>query len=128
MSLISSANFIAPFRSKFQIVGVLVIAFLVAVVRMASSGTISNESGVRGQVTQDAARGERVKDPDVEAYLASKTRGRVRSASGGDVTVDNLLKGGETEANVEPSDDADDAEAVREPGKLNDIKRSLGME
>jgi hypothetical protein len=67
---------------------------------------------------------------DVDSYLASRRRSksRVDAPAAGDVTVERLLQGGEDSepvGRVAPHDTGVDAS---QPEKLNDIKRSLGLE
>jgi hypothetical protein len=66
---------------------------------------------------------------DVDSYLASRRRSksRVDAPAAGDVTVERLLQGDNSEpaGRVAPHDTSVDA---AQPEKLNDIKRSLGLE
>ena len=131
MSLISGANFVAPLRSKVQIVGIFALAVLVAVLRLAGSGHTSNDtpraSEVRG-FNQSAATGTMGAD-DVDSYLASRRRSKSRldAPAAGDVTVERLLRG---EDSVPVGQEAPHETSVDgvQPEKLNDIKRSLGLE
>jgi len=131
MSLISGANFVAPLRSKVQIVAIFALAVLVAVLRLAGSGHTSDTGGRSsdvGSYGQAPAKTTMVAD-DVDSYLSSRRRAKPRadSPSAGDVTVERLLQGEELEpvARVAPQN-SDNQNP--QPEKLNDIKRSLGLE
>lgn len=131
MSLISGANFVAPLRSKVQVVGIFALAVLVAVLRLAGSGHTSDSGGSSsdvGSYGQAPAKTTMAAD-DVDSYLASRrrTKPRADSPSAGDVTVERLLQGEESEpvARVAPQDSGNENS---QPEKLNDIKRSLGLE
>lgn len=134
MSLISSANFVAPLRSKVQIVGILALAVLVAVLRMAGSGNSSGDGSYaaseqrRGQVSngRDLSTAE-----EIDSYLAARQRAKSRNSApsaAGDVTVDKLLQGDDSEMPSGREAAADAADEGFQPEKLNDIKRSLGLE
>lgn len=133
MSLISSANFVAPLRSKAQIVGILALAVLVAVLRMAGSGNSSGDSAyappaqVRGQAS---ANRELSRDEEVDSYMAARRRSKTTSvsSSAGDVTVDKLLQGDDSEMPSRNQGGRDVDGQGGEPEKLNDIKKSLGLE
>lgn len=132
MSLISGANFVAPLRSKAQIVGIFALAALVAVIRLSSSHSTSEESGSSPasayKAASSAAGGL---EGDVDSYLASRKKALNRGsdgAGGGDDAVDKLFASGGSDgssrrAKPQPSDDRS-----AEPEKLNDIARSLGLE
>jgi hypothetical protein len=131
MSLISSANFVAPLRSKAQVVGILALAVLVAVLRMAGSG---HSSGDGSYAASEQGRGQVSKGRDlstaeeVDSYLAARQRAKSRNSApsaAGDVTVDKLLQGDDSEM---PSGREAAADEGFQPEKLNDIKRSLGLE
>lgn len=131
MSLININHFVAPFRSKVQIGVVVVLAVLVAVVRftgMQSSSTHDSYSPPANRATvRDSAESE---DGDIGRFLKSNARSRqaleAQDPAGGDETVDTLLKGGPVAGRRAAPPPADDESA--QPGKLNDIKRKLGME
>ena len=131
MSLISGANFVAPLRSKVQIVGIFALAVLVAVLRLAGTGHSSGDdsgSSVQRGYGQAAPKTTMVAD-DVDSYLASRrhTKPRADQSGTGDVAVERLLQGqdSDTEERVAPHGGDDSAS---QPEKLNDIKRSLGLE
>ncbi|MEN9847137.1 MAG: hypothetical protein RIS36_2284 [Pseudomonadota bacterium] len=131
MSLISGANFVAPLRSKVQVVGIFALAVLVAVLRLAGSGHSAN-SGARssdiGSYAQAPAKTTIAAD-DVDSYLASRRRPKARAESTavGDVTVERLLQGEEPDPSARIAHrNSDDNNP--QPEKLNDIKRSLGLE
>jgi hypothetical protein len=134
MSLISGANFVAPLRSKVQVVGIFALAALVAVLRLVGSGETTHddrsESSNRRAVV--ATGGDPSVADEVDAFLASRRKSRsLQGAQGsaGDVTVDQLLQGdgaSRPAANRRPSQNAEGNSG--EPEKLNDIKRSLGLE
>ena len=131
MSLISGANFVAPLRSKVQIVGIFALAVLVAVLRLAGSAHNSDDSpraSERRGFTQTAATGAMAAD-DVDSYLASRRRSksRVDAPASGDVTVERLLQGEDSES-VDRGAQDDTTRDAPQPEKLNDIKRSLGLE
>jgi hypothetical protein len=131
MSLISGANFVAPLRSKVQVVGILALAVLVAVLRVAGSAHTGEDGRPRsdGREYGQVAPKTTMEVGDVDSYLASRrhTKSRADSAGAADVTVERLLQGEDSEvgshapAHAAPSDEG-------QPEKLNDIKRSLGLE
>lgn len=134
MSLISSANFVAPLRSKVQIVGILALAVLVAVLRMAGSGHSSGDGSYapaeqgRGQASKGRALSTA---EEVDSYFAARQRSKLRPSAPsavGDVTVDKLLQGDDSEMPSGKQAAADAVDEGAEPEKLNDIKRSLGLE
>ena len=134
MSLISSTNFVAPLRSKAQVVGILVLAVLVAVLRMAGSGHSSGDSTypaperVRGQ---GSAAPELSTADEVDSFLATRRKSKMRDSapsSAGDVTVEKLLQGDDSEMPARRQGAAAADSEGAEPEKLNDIKRSLGLE
>lgn len=134
MSLISGANFVAPLRSKVQVVGIFALAVLVAVLRLVGSGEPSTEGAYssshrRGGVERND---EPMADDEVNAYLAQ--RAKSRSAQGstgsvGDIAVEQLLQR-DSDSRSEGSgrrlkDSSDDS---AEPKKLNELKREYGLE
>jgi hypothetical protein len=131
MSLISGANFVAPLRSKVQIVGIFALAVLVAVLRLAGSAhnaedvVRSPEARGYGQAPAKSPIG----DDEIDSYFASRrhTKSRAGGSATGDITVDRLLQGGDSDISgrVAPQRSVGDAQ---QPEKLNDIKRSLGLE
>ena len=131
MSLISGANFVAPLRSKVQIVGIFALAVLVAVLRLAGSAHTTGDGGKGSEARGygQASPKTTIAADDVDSYLASRRRpkSRVDAPAAGDVTVERLLQGEDSEpANQEvPRDGSGDGP---QPEKLNDIKRSLGLE
>lgn len=131
MSLISGANFVAPLRSKVQVVGIFALAVLVAVLRLAGSGHTADSGGRSsdlGSYGQAPAKTTMVAD-DVDSYLASRRRPKARAEApaAGDVTVERLLQGEDSEPAVRIAPQNSDSENPQ-PEKLNDIKRSLGLE
>ena len=134
MSLISSANFVAPLRSKAQIVSILALAALVAVLRMAGSGHSSGDATYPSseQSRGQANSGRELSTADeVDSFLAARRRSKSRDSmpsSAGDVTVDKLLQGGDSEMPSRRQAGAVSDGEGAEPEKLNDIKRSLGLE
>jgi hypothetical protein len=130
MSLISGTNFVAPLRSKAQIVGIFALAVLVAVLRLAGSqhsGTGGSSAGGTAYSSPSSAKGVVAPD-DVDAYLASRRHSKAQKevVTPGDITVDKLLQEGDSEGSSRPLLREDDREGVQ-PEKLNDIKRSLGL-
>lgn len=131
MSLISGANFVAPLRSKVQIVGIFALAVLVAVLRLAGSGHSSEDRGgaTSSRGYSQAAPQNTMAADDVDSYLASRRRLKARSdaPAAGDVTVEKLLQGQDSERSEQAMREAAPEDAPQ-PEKLNDIKRSLGLE
>lgn len=128
MSLISGTNFVAPLRSKAQIVGIFALAVLVAVLRLAGSQHAGNGgASAVDPAYRSPAKGV-VPADDVDAYLASRRHSKVQKEPNapGDITVDKLLQGEDSEGGLRPLLREDDREGVQ-PEKLNDIKRSLGL-
>jgi hypothetical protein len=128
MSLISGTNFVAPLRSKAQIVGIFALAVLVAVLRLAGSQHAGNGGAPAvDPAYRSPAKGVIAAD-DVDAYLASRRHSKVQKepVAPGDITVDKLLQGEDSEGSSRPLLREDDREGVQ-PEKLNDIKRSLGL-
>jgi hypothetical protein len=130
MSLISGTNFVAPLRSKAQIVGIFALAVLVAVVRLTGSQHSGNGGAASGDPAYRSPSSAKsvVAPDDVDAYLASRRHSKVQKdpVASGDITVDKLLKGEDSEGSSRPVFREDDREGVQ-PEKLNDIKRSLGL-
>jgi hypothetical protein len=129
MSLISANNFLAPLRSKVQIGAILVLGVLIGVVRFASSHTSYGEHATpqrSSSLRTDEATGNSV-DPEIEAYLASRKRSR-RGEASGDSQIDGLLSGGNGGEIRENSRGGNPSETSSQPEKLNDIKRSLGLQ
>ena len=133
MSLISGANFVAPLRSKVQIVGIFALAVLVAVLRLAGSASTNDDDAAKGASEGFRATSSRESSlaGDVDSYLAGRRKGKAREVQpeeSGDVTVDKLLsgEGSQPSARLAPLNESD--ERAAEPEKLNDIKRSLGIE
>ncbi len=124
MSLISTTNFLAPFRSKVQIGLVLVTAVLVGVIRFAGT---SGYEGSHGASTDRAPVGLQPLEKEVNDFLAERNKVRKKEAPRGDRTIDNLFTSPDEEAPRRPAASNASNDSV-EPGKLNDIKRSLGME
>lgn len=132
MSLISSANFVAPLRSKVQVVGILALAVLVAVLRMAGS---SQSSGDASYAPADNGRGQAAKGRELSAademdsYLAARRRSKQKNpapAAAGDVTVDKLLEGHDSDMPSERQAASDAVDESGQPEKLKDIARSMG--
>lgn len=134
MSLINVNHFVAPFRSKLQIGAVVVLAVLVAVVRFTGMNSSSNQESFPVPSKQNAMRdslnrGDESGESDIGQFLKANARSRqaleAREEPNGDEAVDSLLKGGAIPGRrAAPSADDEGAQ----PGKLNDIKRKLGME
>lgn len=130
MSLISGANFVAPLRSKVQIVGIFALAVLVAVLRLVGAGEHDSEVESSRLRSATAARGSETSLADeLDAYRALRNRTKSLKPSGassGDSEVDAVLAGGGgvRSANgrgqaVSPGDEAS------QPKKLNEIMREL---
>lgn len=134
MSLISGANFVAPLRSKVQVVGIFALAVLVAVLRLVGSG--ESTDNVRSESSSRRASVSAAEEPsvaeEVDAFLASRRKTKaIQGANQGaaDVTVDQLLDGGgESRSGTNRRPSQNSGENSGEPEKLNDIKRSLGLE
>jgi hypothetical protein len=131
MSLISGANFVAPLRSKVQVVGIFALAVLVAVLRLVDSGEsdpqessrVSRRTTVSADVKEEPSVAEQV-----DAFIASRQKAKaLKPSSGaiGDIEVDQLLDGADSRAAAgrKPAPDSDDDSA--EPKNLNDIMRRL---
>ena len=131
MSLISGANFVAPLRSKVQVVGIFALAVLVAVLRLAGSAHTSEDGGrgSDGRSYGQASPKTTIAADEVDSYLASRRRpkSRVDAPAAGDVTVERLLQGEDSEPTTRHVPQNDGGEGAQ-PEKLNDIKRSLGLE
>lgn len=130
MSLISGTNFVAPLRSKAQIVGIFALAVLVAVLRLAGSQHSTNGGVASGDPAYRSSSPAKsvVAPDDVDAYLASRRHSKVQKepVAPGDITVEKLLQGGDSSEASRPRFREDDREGVQ-PEKLTDIKRSLGL-
>lgn len=124
MSLISTANLLAPFRSKVQIGLVLVTAVLVGVIRFAGS---SGYEGTHGAAFDRSPVSRQPLEKEVNDFLAERNKVRKRESPRGDKTIDNLFAAPDEQVPSRPPASDASTEPV-EPGKLNDIKRSLGME
>ena len=129
MSLVNAAHFVAPFRSKASIVVLVGGAILVGVMRFASTGAVEGKS----RPSPSTASGSRSAqspalsaDPEIESYLKSRSHARTRDSTVGDTTVEDLLNPTERSA-AKPRMQEDDEAPEVQPQKLNDIKRSLGL-
>jgi len=130
MSLISGANFVAPLRSKVQVVGIFALAVLVAVLRLVGAGEHDSEVESSRQRSVTAASGSETSLADeLDAYRALRNRTKAFKSSGasaGDSQVDEVLAGGgeSRSANGRGQADSPDDEASQ-PKKLNQIMREL---
>lgn len=133
MSLISGANFVAPLRSKVQVVGIFALAVLVAVLRLVGSAEPSDERGsAQARRTVAASEADPSVADEVDAFIAARRKSKALQGgakTSGDITVDQLLQGGD-DSGPSPSRGSarNAANDSAEPEKLNDIKRSLGLE
>lgn len=131
MSLISGANFVAPLRSKVQIVSIFALAVLVAVLRVTGSSKNSDSAGGASTAREQTQVSPKttIGADDVDSYLASRRRSKVRADTSGarDVTVEKLLQGEDSDI-PERAVHREDEGSGSQPEKLNDIKRSLGLE
>lgn len=128
MSLISTANFLAPLRSKPQLIGIAVVAVLVGILRFAASSSSDGEltesypaHGRQGVAPAESMSGE------IDSYFAIRQKERDKATSPfGDTEINDLLQGrGRPSASEREKDNPSDQ---GNPEKLNEIKRSLGLE
>lgn len=123
MSLISTQNFAAPFRSKVQVGALLVLAALVGMIRFASH----SEQGVgAGSIPSTPSVGSTAED-DVTRFLEERSRARRQAPAAQDNSIEDLFDG---EAPADRRRDAPEipARPPGEPEKLNDIKRLMKIE
>ena len=126
MSLISSANFIAPLRNKFQIVGIFVLAVLFCIIRMAGSGEVTSEDDMRGGAeARDSSKGSRGGDPEIDSYFSLRKGSRGATEGAGDEAVDSLMKGTDPETRRRIAEASRNEDEEMQPEKLNDIKDML---
>jgi hypothetical protein len=129
MSLINAAHFVAPLRSKASIVVLVGGAILVGVMRFASTGAVEGRAQPSPSTTS-SSRGAQPPplsaDPEIESYLKSRSHARSRDSIVGDTTVEDLLNPSERTV-AKPRIQEDEDTPGAQPQKLNDIKRSLGL-
>jgi hypothetical protein len=123
MSLISTQNFVAPFRSKFQIGAILVMAALVGMVRFAGH---SEHGGEHHPMRPSAVAAPSAND-DVTKFLADRARSKRREPQENDKSIESLFDG-ESARPIARKEGSLPGNSPEEPEKLNDIKRKLGLE
>lgn len=123
MSLISTQNFVAPFRSKVQVGALLVLAALVGMIRFASH----SEQSAGGDSIRSATSVGSTAEDDVTRFLEERSRARRQAPAAQDESIEDLFDG---EAPIEGRRNAPaiPANPPAEPEKLNDIKRRLKIE
>jgi hypothetical protein len=129
MSLISVRNFLSPFRSKAQIVSLLVAAILVIVVRFVSSRSGEARELSQGHLTDASAR--KAVQMEVKAFLdaqeSEKMPGEPGGAGGFDPSsrdsIDDLLAARPSDMDRSASPPSD-----TNPKRFSDIRKSLGLE
>ena len=129
MSLISVRNFLSPFRSKAQIVSLVVAAILVIVVRFVGSRSGDTRELSDGHLTDASAR--KAVQMEVKAFLdaqeGEKMPGELGGPSGFDPSpkdsIDDLLaaRPSDIERGAPPPSDTN-------PKRFSDIRKSLGLE
>jgi hypothetical protein len=130
MSLVNINNLLSPFRKKFQLVGLLVAAFLVFVVRWVGSSDTSAMDSSSGSLSRDSMDSPAsIKDleSETEALINSQLNnprfgGKKPAALAGDQSVDDLLAGLPSTAN-QRSAATDGTPGRRSP--LADVQREL---
>jgi hypothetical protein len=129
MSLISGANFVAPLRSKVQVVGIFALAVLVAVLRLVDSGDHDSEgASSRHRTVSSAGGSETSLAEDLDAYnaLRHKTRSvKPSGGSAGDAEVDEILQGVDSRASSGRKQAQESVDNSSEPPNLSDIVRRL---
>jgi hypothetical protein len=129
MSLISPRNFLVPFQSRFNIGLIIVVAVLVAAIRLAGGGVSVEKDSPRPRARAAAATDESALRTRLseESTRERPSRGSSQAASAGrDQLLDDLISGEE----LPPSSRRRD---VRQPqgkqaNELGDIRKSLGLE
>jgi hypothetical protein len=118
MSLINVRNFLAPLQNKYQMGALLVLALIIAVVRVIGS-------------SEAPASRENVKlNDEIKSFLASQQpstvaqKDRAGSASEDPFQNDLLPDGWEEEQRK----DAKVPEKAKNNGGFSDVKKSLGLE
>lgn len=129
MSLISGANFVAPLRSKVQVVGIFALAVLVAVLRLVDSGESDTEGAPsRHRNVSSAGGSEPSLADDLDAYNALRHKSRPLKPSGasaGDAEVDDILQGVDSRPSSGRKQAQDSVDNSSEPPNLSDIVRRL---
>jgi hypothetical protein len=135
MSLVSINNLLSPFRSKTQMIGLLVTAFIVLIVRWVTStaspgvdADVDNYSDSRGRGQLNALRGlqlEASEFPDTRDEV--DPLGRTSDPSGitelpGDTSIEELL------ADEPPRPPTSARSAAADAKGLADIRKSLGLD
>jgi hypothetical protein len=121
MSLINVRNFLAPFRNKYQIGALLVLALVVAVVRLISTSepTPDRENlKLNGQIKDFLASQQPVTQANKDRLGASRSN---------DEAIGGLLEDGWAKEEVAEAPAAPPVDSGATQG-LSDIKKSLGLE
>jgi hypothetical protein len=129
MGLVSVKNFISPFRSKAQIVTLIVGAILVIVVRFVSSRSDHVREVPSGHVTDASAR--KAVQMEVKAFLDAQdgrnmpgdSVGNRRSDPSAEESSDEMLALRPSETDRGEQDGSQGS-----PKRFSDIRKSLGLE
>jgi len=128
MSLISGANFVAPLRSKVQVVGIFALAVLVAVLRLVDSGEHDSEGLSSRHRSSTVGGSEPSLADEVDAYNALRRKSKPlkpTGASAGDEEVDDILQGIDSRPSANRPQPSDSSDSSSEPPNLSDIVRRL---
>ena len=126
MSLISGRNFVAPLRSKVQIGILIILALLVAAIRLSGSsgGALPSRSGGEA-VSQGGGEGD-PRDAELVQFLQDMNKNRKEGAKRAAAASDDELQGlmdGSFERDLQRRQDQE-----KKSDKFNDIRKSLGLE
>lgn len=133
MSLVSVSNFLAPFRNKAQMVGLLVLAFLIFVVRWVGSnspqsGDVSPSLLAPSQGEDTASSSLKALQLETAAFLDSQAKGsrggNAPAALPGDESIEELLAHKAPPEAELPSEGAQPAHNRN----LAEIRKKLGIE
>jgi hypothetical protein len=132
MSLINAKNFVAPLQNKLHIGAIIVVAFLVAVIRLSSKPAQDTPAGDSGREAPAAT------EQDTDAQIANFFKSK-----GSDPRAGLNPKAAAAAGTQRPREDdllnqimqdkghSKKTAASKEPapaGGLNDIRKSLGLE
>lgn len=126
MSLISARNFSAPLQSKVQIGILVILALLVAAIRMSGSSGRGVNSRSERDLAPQAEGDSDPRDAELVQFLQDMNKNRKDAAKRANVESDQELQGlmdGSFERDLQKKRDQQ-----QKSGKFDDIRKSLGLE
>jgi hypothetical protein len=126
MSLISARNFSAPLQSKVQIGILVILALLVAAIRMSGSSGPSMSVPAERDTAPQAGGVADPRDEELVEFLQGMNKNRKDAAKRAGSPSDEELQGlmdGSFERDLQRKQDQQ-----QKSGKFDDIRKSLGLE